>query len=393
MKPPFQAWIDRARSVPIEHELERRGVKLRGNGHERAGPCPKCGGDDRSSINTAKQVFHCRGCDVGGDVIKLVEHLDGCNFKLACTTLAGEPPPKANGKDRTAEPKRIVVAEFTYEKEDGSVAFAVERIQCQNADGSFVLKDGKTDKTFVQKRPDPDRPGRWIYKITDEKGNLLVPIVPYRLPQLVEAIANKQTVAVVEGEAKVDLLRSGNVPATCCAMGAGKWRAEHSHFLRGADVVLIPDNDDAGYKHVQEVGTALHEVAKRVRVLMLPDLPPKGDVIDWFAASGTREELEALISQAPDWQPLIPAARETAASETAKASERPGGASVVEVAVEFPRRTSIPIGEAKFDATLYRGPSWSSSWSTAKARLPPRLRSACAASWCRGRISLDAQHI
>jgi DNA primase len=130
MNPAFQAWIDRARRVPIERELERRGIKLRGSGHERVGPCPKCGGDDRFGINTLKQVFNCRGCDTGGDVIKLVEHFDDCDFKLACTTLTGEPPPRANGRD-AAEPKKIVVAEFIYKKEDGSVAFAVERIQCQ----------------------------------------------------------------------------------------------------------------------------------------------------------------------------------------------------------------------------------------------------------------------
>ena len=37
------AWVQQARSVPIERELARRGIKLRGH-NERVGPCPKCGG-------------------------------------------------------------------------------------------------------------------------------------------------------------------------------------------------------------------------------------------------------------------------------------------------------------------------------------------------------------
>ena len=53
------AWVMRARSVPIEDEIARRGIHLRGK-NERCGPCPKCGGDDRFSINVAKQIYNCR---------------------------------------------------------------------------------------------------------------------------------------------------------------------------------------------------------------------------------------------------------------------------------------------------------------------------------------------
>jgi phage/plasmid primase-like uncharacterized protein len=84
----YDAWIVRARNVPIESEIERRGIKLNGK-NERAGPCPKCGGDDRFSINVKKGVWNCRGCGVGGDVIDLVQWLDGVDFIPAATTLAG----------------------------------------------------------------------------------------------------------------------------------------------------------------------------------------------------------------------------------------------------------------------------------------------------------------
>ena len=67
----FESWTARARVVPIEREIDRRGIKLRG-AVERVGPCPKCGGEDRFAINTNKGVWNCRGCGVGGDVIELV---------------------------------------------------------------------------------------------------------------------------------------------------------------------------------------------------------------------------------------------------------------------------------------------------------------------------------
>jgi hypothetical protein len=81
--------IAQSRAVPIERELERRGIKLRGR-VECCGPCPVCGGTDRFSVNVKKQVWNCRGCGVGGDVIALVQHLDRTGFVTAVQMLAGE---------------------------------------------------------------------------------------------------------------------------------------------------------------------------------------------------------------------------------------------------------------------------------------------------------------
>jgi phage/plasmid primase-like uncharacterized protein len=147
----YEAWVDRARGMPVEDEVARRGIKLSGNGTERAGPCPRCGGTDRFSINTKKQVWNCRKCGVGGDVIKLVEHVDGGGFIVACQRLTREPPPRPN---RT---RKVVTKKFEYCDEKGTLAFVVERVESQNPDGTFVLtKEGKHEKTFRQKRPKPE---------------------------------------------------------------------------------------------------------------------------------------------------------------------------------------------------------------------------------------------
>jgi Protein of unknown function (DUF3631)/CHC2 zinc finger len=297
----FNEWVRRARAVSLETEIERRGFKLRREGLERVGACPKCGGDDRFAINTKKQVFNCRGCSAKGDVIELVQVLDGVDFNTACTTLAGPPPKKANGKTNGKDSdasKKVVVNTFEYQDENGAIAFAVDRIQFQKPDGSYACKDGKPDKVFRQRRPDPDRPGQWIH---NKEG---AAVVPYRLPEVLEAIAAGLPVLVVEGEAKADLLASWNIAATCCAGGANKWKPEHSEFLRGADVVLLPDNDGVGWEHANVVGSSLSGIAKRIRVVALAHAKPKDDVVDWAAAGGTREQFDAAIESAPDWKPL-----------------------------------------------------------------------------------------
>lgn len=88
-------WVEQARAVRIEDEVTRRGIKLRGR-IDRCGPCPVCGGTDRFSINLKKQVWNCRGCDRGGDVIALVQHLDGVGYLDAIAHLAGAAPERTD---------------------------------------------------------------------------------------------------------------------------------------------------------------------------------------------------------------------------------------------------------------------------------------------------------
>jgi hypothetical protein len=130
----FEAWVAKARAVPIEEEIERRGISLRGK-IDRCGPCPRCGGEDRFSNNVCEQCWNCRQCKTKqdkGDVIGFVQWYDCVDFVTAATTLAGEPPPKAkpNGHDQ-AEPKGIVVATFSYEDAAGNQEFVVERVEFQ----------------------------------------------------------------------------------------------------------------------------------------------------------------------------------------------------------------------------------------------------------------------
>ena len=123
------------------------------------------------------------------------------------------------------------------------------------------------------------------------------------MPELIEAVALGRPILIVEGEKKVEALRQIGIAATCNVGGANKWLPHYSRYLAGADVVLVPDNDEPGWQHINQIGASLTGIAARVRVLVLPDLPPKGDIVDWAEAGGTREELDKLIEVAPDWQP------------------------------------------------------------------------------------------
>lgn len=88
------SWIARAKAVSIEDAAAFVGAVLKPpHAPERCGPCPFCGGTDRFSINTRKQVYLCRGTG-GGGAIDLVIHARGCDFLTACEVLTGEPRPQ-----------------------------------------------------------------------------------------------------------------------------------------------------------------------------------------------------------------------------------------------------------------------------------------------------------
>jgi hypothetical protein len=98
---------DAARAVPIEDEVQHRGIKLRRSGREWIGACPRHGGKDRFSINPQKQVFNCRGSE-GGGVIDLVMHLDGCDFVRAVAALTGQRAERCHQASTSAEITRQI---------------------------------------------------------------------------------------------------------------------------------------------------------------------------------------------------------------------------------------------------------------------------------------------
>jgi hypothetical protein len=134
----------------------------------------------------------------------------------------------------------------------------------------------------------------------------------YRLPQVRKAIEEGRAIVIVEGEKDVDRLWRLGIPATCNPDGASepgkhpKWRQQHSEHLRGSDVILTGDNDDAGRAHMESTALSLSGVAARVRVLnpecwhvppRLPDGKAGKDVSDWLDADRAREKQIAAVLQ------------------------------------------------------------------------------------------------
>src|SRR5262245_52488062 len=173
-----------------------------------------------------------------------------------------------------------IVKTYDYRDEIGELLFQVVRFE---------------PKDFRQRRLNGH--GGWTWNVQGTRR------VPYGLPDLVKAVAAGETVYIPEGEKDVDNLRAIGLAATTNPGGINKWRNEYSQHLRGADVVVLPDNHAEGREHGDQVVASLRGIAKRIRVLDIgkhwADCPNKGDISDWLAAGNSAEKLKAIVDALP----------------------------------------------------------------------------------------------
>lgn len=236
------------------------------------------------------------------------------------------------------KPKSEIVAAYDYRDEDGELLYQAVRM---------VPKD------FRQRKPKPG--GGWEHKVGDVRKVL------YRLPELIAAKPT-EIVFICEGEKDCDNLKKLGMLATTNVGGAGKWKPEYTAILKGRRVCILPDNDVPGAEHANKVAAELKGTAAKVKVLLLPGLPNKGDVSDWLSAGGSAEELLQLASTAEEWTKPIelqPKAREPPAVEP-----KPNAIKVVTLedamvgyldTVKAGKKTLIELGLPDLDEALGGG--------------------------------------
>lgn len=262
-------------------------VELRPHGETYAtGLCP-FHDDDRASLSVSLEsgkrgMFRCHGCGEHGSAFDFYQKRHNVDFPSALRAVAKYAPGVMidEAPVRKTQGPRSVVAQYVYTDEIGKPLFRVVRYE---------------PKAFSQQRMEG---GEWVNGLKDTRRVL------YRLPEVVTAVHEDKAVFVVEGEKDSDNCRTKlNVCATTSPMGAGKWQQEYSVSLAGAQVVLVPDNDAIGRKHMLEVAKSLYESGCRVKFLDLPGIPPKGDISDWIEMGGDEMTLAFLIERTKEWKP------------------------------------------------------------------------------------------
>lgn len=207
------------------------------------------------------------------------ELLAACGYPDRPVPLAYRPGPV------WGPPAGRLVERYLYTDGDGEPRFEVLRYATA---GDAPEGPGKV---FYSRHRGAD--GQWVWGLSG------VGLVLYRLPRVRAAAARGERVFVVEGERDVHALEAAGLTATCNPLGALQWLAGYAEHLRGAHVVVIPDDDLVGRLHGARVAASLLGVAAPVRFVRLTGLREREDVSDWFQAGHGRDELLALAANAP----------------------------------------------------------------------------------------------
>jgi DNA primase len=230
------------------HEVERyyryhlRDLRL--SGREFRAPCPLHGSDhriDSLAIDRESGRWYCHsGCAAGGSMIEFEKRIAGTDFRGSCARIS-----VILGRELLTplRPRAHVIARYDYTDASGKLLYQIERLH---------------PKRFRARRPDGH--GGWIYNL----GR--TPRVLYNLP----AILRAPLVFVTEGEKDANSLISRGLTSTTCVFGAGKWCSSYNCFLAGKDVIILPDNDQAGRTHGEMVGRSLVGVARSIKMIELP---------------------------------------------------------------------------------------------------------------------------
>jgi hypothetical protein len=167
------------------------------------------------SVDLKKGCWHDHEAKKGGGALDLIMRETGISEPREAyawaeregywTNSRARARDSANGAAGAHRPRREPAATYDYADEGGELLSQVVRYE---------------PRGFRQRRPDGR--GGWIWNLQGVRR------VPYRLPELLEALGAEQTIFIAEGEKDVDNLHRLGAPATCNLGGAGKWHAERT---------------------------------------------------------------------------------------------------------------------------------------------------------------------
>lgn len=332
----------------ISDLLREKGYTLtKKTSKEYSAACPFCGGVDRFCVWPEKDRYWCRQCNRKGDSIQLIRDLDGMTFNEAKEALRyGNndgiptlmPPQKKLAVKPKKEKKMFVHPElgkpdylWKYVDEEGQELFTVARF------------DNNGDKKIRQCLPDG-----LSWSLNGIRKVL------FNLPAVLEA----KCIWMCEGEKCVDTLASlGFKPSTTSPMGAGKWPNLDKEYgigkpLHGKTVYILPDNDEPGRKHAEDIAQSLYGKTE-IFILELPGLPDKGDVCDYLEIYGPEKTASDLVSLAGKVKPWHPHSNFFSA-EDLLATEYKQQPSIIESGI-MPHGSHIIIaGETGVGKSLFR---------------------------------------
>ena len=302
--------------------------------------CPVAGhgrgnGDKNPSLSISdgedgKPLFHCHG---------------GCDQHTVFSTMRDrgllpelEQRPELLSRIQPPAISRQLEQEWNYTDEEGVVLFIKQRYRTTDSKG----KDYKLIKV--------DEAGRRHATMGDAR------IVPYRLPEMLDAVGKGRYVYLTEGEKAADAIISLGSVATTSHAGSGHWPETITQYFVGANVVILPDNDAPGWKYAKRAAAKILPLAKSVRVIDLGGDDLGDDAYEWIYSQGkTRQDLADMVKrQAPLTSEAEVQMPERLREKPPEAAPPESVAPVVQIATSEPLANQLANSEETSSSPLRR---------------------------------------
>ena len=224
---------------------------------------------------------------IGENGIILMHCFGGCENKDICDKvglkmrdLQGERERTPAGWQERIENWKHKKIEGVYSYTDLNGEYAFTRLRLAGKDFLYGILTGDDFKAGLGGRRRKDWPAVFC---PDLKG-------------LKKAISEGQRIFYCEGEKDVLTVNSHGLTGITCG-STGDWNPKCADLFKGANVVILADNDAPGKDLASQVKTDLQPVANSVRILITTPELEKGDISDYFAQGHSVEDLEKLIEE------------------------------------------------------------------------------------------------
>jgi len=358
--------IDQIREANDIVEVVSDYVQLKRSGQNFFGLCPFHQEKTPSfSVNPARQIFHCFGCNRGGNVFHFIMEIEGLDFPAAVKLLA----------ERASIPLQLTKVSGTSQDER-ALLFNVQEKAARLYENKLLSQEGAAARRYLEKRGFQEKtwkhfrvgyaPDKWDFltlelgrmglprKVLENSGllvpregggfydrfrqRLMFPIyglqgrvigfggrtlaagesakylnspetpiyhkseVLYDLQHTKDFIRQTKSAILVEGY--LDLMRLFQEGFQNVVAGSGTaFTPRQARLLaRFADRVWVCyDQDAAGIKAAERAGFLLLDAGLEVKVVKLPN----GDDPDSFFNEHTKVEFQELLSQAEELVPFL----------------------------------------------------------------------------------------
>ncbi len=214
----------------------------------------------------------------------------------------------SNHHNPTANPALSVAQSRRFSDAEDAIAAAGKSIKGWKLTKVWTYP-GDAERVARFDCPDGSKQFRPVHRvgthwhIGDPKG-----LWPLYLGDGVEELPESgRTVYVVEGEKCCDIARSMQMAAVTSSHGASSAaKSDWSKLARhDGEIILIPDNDDAGEKYVRDVARLIfsENPQARLKIVRLPGLLTGGDIEQFKEAGGRRKQIKDIAAETAPLEP------------------------------------------------------------------------------------------